>query len=151
MKLMEKALGCVSLMAGPLLVAGCAGQWLGEEVTPEEAGLEIIVMGDGSGPDACYVNVDEMVAATHGVSVSAENGPAHVRILDHADKVVFAADSTGTLGEESDSQPKMIAADEGAAESVRLVPGDYRVECAIGTSVSTASLHVIPAPGSASD
>jgi len=81
--------------------------------------------------------------------VFAKKGKAHVRILDNADTVVFEADSEameGSSADESDSQPDMRAADEApGGGSVRLTPGDYRVECAMGTSVSTASLHVIPA------
>jgi hypothetical protein len=70
------------------------------------------------------------------------------------DKVVFEADSVGTMegssGEDSEDQPEVMA-DDHQLHDVRLVPGDYRVECAMGSSVSTASLHVIPASGSGSE
>lgn len=158
MNLMKRTLGWVLLISGLTVTTGCAAVTAmteEEDVTPEQIGLEVIARGGGSGPNSCSVNVDEVVAATHVVSVSAENGPAHVRILDRADRVVFEADSIGasegSSGDESDGQPDMIAADEASGGSVRLVPGDYRVECAMGTSVSTASLHVIPASGSASE
>jgi hypothetical protein len=141
MNLRSKARGCVLLLTAAVPVAGCAA--LGEEVTPAQRALEIIVMGDGSGPDDCYLNYDEMVAGVHLVSVGAEQGTAHARILNAAGEAVFEADSEGSVGEGSEDEPDTVPGDA-RQRNVTLVPGDYQVECANGPSVSTASLHVIP-------
>ena len=141
-----KALGCVLLLAASVLVAGC-GFPLGEEVTPAQRALEIIVKGDASGPDDCYLSYDELVAGTHLVSVGAERPPAHARILDASGDAVFEADSEGSAGEGSEDEPDTVAGDAQQG-NVTLVPGDYRVECSKGSSVSTASLHV---PGKATE
>jgi hypothetical protein len=143
---MEKTLGCVLLISGLILTTGCAAVRTmaeGEEVTPEQIALEVIVT-----EDACSLNVDEVGAATHVVSVITEHGRAHVRILDRTDALVFEADALDISEQTSEDQPKVGAAGEGEPEAVRLVPGDYRVECSIGTSASMASLHVVPASGS---
>src|SRR5262245_9601056 len=112
MNRMKNTLGWALLMASLPSVTGCAAL-LGETVTPEQIALEVVVVGDGSGRDACSLNAHEVGAATHLVSVIAEHGPAHVRILDHADAVVFEADSVGTSegssGEGSESQPASLA------------------------------------------
>ena len=136
----------ILLLAGSILLAGCAFP-LGEEVTPAQRALEIIVMGDGSGPDDCYVSYDELVAGTHLVSVGAEQPPAHARILSASGQAVFEADSEGHVGDGSEDEPEAVPADA-QQRSVTLVPGEYQVECSKGSSVSTASLHV---PGSTAE
>ena len=156
MNLLEKTLGCALAISGLLLTTGCgavSAMAEGEVVTPEQRALEIIVKGDGSRPDDWSVNHHEVGAATHPVAVIAEHGTAHVRILDDTGQVVFEADSVGaegSSGEASEDQPEMVLADD-QPHDVVLVPGDYRVECAVGTALSTASLHVIPASGSPED
>jgi len=133
-------------MAGTVLLAGCGELPLGEEVTPEQIALEVIVT-----PDACSLNAEEVGAATHPVAVITEHGTGHVRILDHADTVIFEADSTDLAEQEvpeDDNHPQTRRADEGEQSTVRLAPGDYQVECSMDNSVSRASLHVIAASGS---
>lgn len=149
MNLMEKTLGCALVVSGLILTTGCAAVTAMteyEEVTPEQIALEVIAT-----EDACSLNADEVGAATHPVSVITEHGAAHVRFLDSTDTVVFEADAVNLSEQEApedDDNPQTMAADEAAANYVRLTPGTYRVECAVGTSTSTASLHVIPASGS---
>src|SRR3954451_18271846 len=104
-ELVGETLGCVLLISGLILATGCSAvRAMTEEelVTPEQRVLEIIVVGDGTGPDACSMNFDEVGAATHPVDVIAEQGLAHVRILDHAGGVVFEADSGASEGSPGD-------------------------------------------------
>jgi hypothetical protein len=152
MNLIEKTFGCIVLFSALILASGCAAVTAmtePEEVTPEQIALEVIVT-----PGACSLNADEVGAAMHPVAVLTEHGTGRVRILNQADEVVFEATSTDLSEQETpvdDNQPQMRAADEGGQSEVRLVPGDYRVECSMGGSVSTASLHVIPPTRSASE
>src|SRR5262245_9930468 len=113
MNLMEKTLGCVLLVSGLILATGCTAMSAmteGEEVTPEQIALEVIVA-----PDACSLNADEVGAATHSVAVISEQGTGHVRIVGPADKVVFEADSEDLSEQPSggEDQPEWRAADEG--------------------------------------
>ena len=141
MNLLEKTLASVLVISGLMLTTSCAAvsaMTEGEVVTPEQRALEIIVVGDGAGPDACSLNYDEVGAAAHPVSVIAEQGKAHVRIWNQDNKVVFEADSIAVPQEsagESEGQPEMLAADKAPGGYVRLGPGDYRVECSVGTAV----------------
>ena len=119
--------------AASLLLAGCFGD---PPPDPEVQPLEVVV-GSRSQPDQpCILNVDEVAAGDHEVSVISEReGAARVVLRTAAGSVVFEA---------SGGQP----APEEAPASVTLTPGDHLVQClSDGAVLGEVPLRVVPAEG----
>jgi len=111
---------------------------------PEVQPLEIVA-GSSVRPDRpCILNVRSVRAGTHEVVLISESGPARIRIIDSSRRAVFQG--------RADSHPAKgggFEGTEGERGSVRVVAGDYQVECSLrdkGTHIT--KLHVDPArPG----
>ena len=100
-----------------LLLAAAASACLGDPAPdPAVQPLEVVVGSETTPDQPCLLNVAEVGAGTHDVTVISQSGPATVRILDPAGTVVLEAEAEGG---ESAAQPG----------SVELEAGTYRVEC----------------------
>jgi hypothetical protein len=78
--------------------------------------------------------------------ISDQDG-ARVLILDASGAAVFEAASGGSAVGPDGADDDLDIAPVNQGGLVRLETGDYRVECSVGTPVSTAALHVGPASG----
>ena len=115
---------------------------------PEVQPLEVVV-NSRSRPDVpCLLNVDEVRAGSHPVSVIGESGYAVVRIVDEQDRVVFRTDNEGQRIE-TDEDGAITIVDprgEGEGPAARLRSGTFTVECDPEEGEpGTATLEVLPA------
>ncbi len=93
-------------------------------------------MGSSTAPDQpCLLNVAEVGAGTHEVTVISESGPATVRILDPSGAGVLEQEAEG--GE--------TAAEAG---SVDLEAGTHRVECVPSSGPASETDLRVTAPAS---
>jgi hypothetical protein len=127
-------------LAGVGLVSGCMSD---PPPDPEVQPLEIIVGDPDSEYGPCLLNVDEVGAGTHDVTPMAMAGRARVRILDPSGAVVF----NRTIEEHpAEGGGHEVMQDEQG--TVRLQPGEHRVECILAEGTHSTSLRVVPArPG----
>lgn len=115
-----------------LLATGCTGDPPPE---PEVQPLEVVV-ASRTADQPCLLNVPEVAAGEHEVSVLAERA-ATVLIRDSAGTVIFQADATT-----QDPDGPLVA----VQGSVRLSAGEHVVECRPeGAATSTTGLRVAPA------
>ncbi len=116
--------------------------------------LEVVVNSRSQPETPCLLNVEEVRAGEHDVTVIGESGYARVRIVDERGRVVFRTDNAGQRIETNeDGEVKIIGSEgeggEGMGPPARLEAGTYTVECRPETGeAGDAALRVLPArPG----
>jgi hypothetical protein len=113
--------------------------------------LEVVVNSRSRPEMPCLLNVEEVRAGDHDVSVIGESGHARVRIVDERGRVVFRTDNSGQRIEtDEDGEVTIIGGEsEGIGPPARLVAGTYTVECRPEAGeAGDATLRVLPArPG----
>ncbi len=137
---------------GLLALPGCAGL---DPISdgpedPEVQPLEVVVNSPSRPDTPCLLNVEEVRAGVHGVSVIGESGYVRIRIRDERGRVVFRTDNAGQRIEtDEDGNKTIIGAGEGDGPPARLATGTYTVECRPRTGEAReAALRVLPArPG----
>ena len=117
--------------------------------TPEVQPLEIVVDSRTRPDRPCLLNVSQVRAGDHDVTVISERGLATVRILDHRGAEVYETDTSHQRVVEDEHGNTTI---RGAVEDtgvVGLQAGRYTVECRLrGSQRHTTPLTVKPArPG----
>ena len=127
-------------LAGATLLCGCLGD---PPPDPETQPLEIIAGNPDPEYGPCLLNVDEVGAGTHELTSMSMAGSATVRILDPSGAVIFERRLDEHAAEAGGHEVQGEA-----PESVRLGPGDHRVECTLSDGTHTTGLLVVPArPG----
>ena len=114
---------------------------------PEVQPLEVVV-NSSTRPEPCLLNVDEVRAGDHSVSVIGESGYAKVRIVDERGIVVFRTDNAGQRIETDDDGDVTIhgGEGEGAGPAARLDAGTFKVVCRPEDGeAGEATLEVLPA------
>ena len=116
---------------------------------PEVQPLEVVVNSSSRPDTPCLLNVDQVRAGDHSVSVIGESGYAKVRIVDERGKVVFRTDNEGQRIETDDDGDVTIVGGEGEGPTARLDAGIFRVMCRPEDGEpGAATLEVLPArPG----
>ncbi len=119
-------------------------------VDPEVQPLEVIVNSRVRPETPCLLNVGEVRAGDHEVTVIGESGYARVHFVDQRGKVVFRSDNAGQRIETDDQGQVTIAGEgEGTGPPARLTAGTYTVQCRPRNGeAEEATLRVLPArPG----
>ena len=127
-------------LAAVVLLSGCLGD---APPDPEVQPLEIVVGNADPEYGPCLLNVDEVGAGTHDVTLMSMAGSATVRILDPSGAVLYerAIEEHRLQG----GGHEVPQEDQG---SVRLASGTHHVECTLSTGTHTTELLVVPArPG----
>lgn len=120
------------------LLSGCFGD---PPPAPEVQPLEIILGNPDRGP--CLLNVDEVAAGTHDVTVLPMAGNATARIVDPSGEVVF---QRAVEPQPAPGGGQMVTQENEGV--VRLDTGDYRVVCRLSDGTHSTTLRVEPArPG----
>ena len=121
------------LVAGlVVLLAGCALDPLSDPpVDPEVAPLEVVVNSDTRPDKPCLLNVDQVRAGDHAVTVIGVSGYARVRFVDAKHHVVFRTDNAGQRVEtDADGEVTIVGGEgEGSGPPARLETGRLTVQC----------------------
>lgn len=139
----------VSVVASTLL-AGCAAldPISDPPVDPEVQPLEVVVNSRSQPDEPCLLNVDQVRAGDHAVTVIGESGYAKVLLVDEDGTVVFRTDNAGQRIETDDDGAITIHGAEGEGEGpvATLEAGTFTVQCRPenGTAGET-TLEVLPA------
>lgn len=142
-------------MLASALVTGCAG-WdpiSDPPADPEMQPLEVVVNSDTQPETPCLLNVNEVRAGEHPVSIIGVSGFTRVKIIDEDHRVVFRGDNAGQRITTNDAGEVTIHAAEGEAEdtgpAARLEAGTFAVQCRPEDGEpGGATLRVLPArPG----
>lgn len=132
------------------LLVGCAVlDPLGDSPPDLEVQPIEVVVNSGSRPSMpCLLNVDEVRAGHHEVSIIGVSGYARVSIVDEDARVVFRSDNVGQRTETNDAGEVTIygAEGEGTGPPARLEPGTFTVQCRPENGVAgEATLRVLTA------
>jgi hypothetical protein len=119
---------------------------------PEVQPLEVVVNSHSNPERPCLLNVEQIRAGVHTVTVIGESGYARVRIVNQQQEVVFRTDNAGQRIEtdEDGNITGIIGGEaEGEGASAHLEPGTFTVQCHPRDGESgEATLEVLPArPG----
>jgi len=115
---------------------------------PEVQSLEVVVNSSSRPETPCLLNVAQVQAGDHPVSVIGESGYAKVRIVDERGKVVFRTDNEGQRIETDDDGGVTIVGGEGEGEGLaaHLDAGRFKVVCRPDDGEpGEATLEVLPA------
>ncbi len=126
------------------LLAGCGDPPPDPEVQP----IEVVVNSDSRLSTPCLLNVDEVRAGNHEVSIVGVSGYAQVNIVDEDARVVFRSDNAGQRIETNDAGEVTIygAEGKGTGPPARLEAGTFTVQCRPENGVAgEATLRVLPA------
>jgi hypothetical protein len=118
-----------------------------EGAEPEVQPLEVVV-NSSRRPEPCLLNVDQVRAGDHPVSVIGESGYAKVRIVDEHGKVVLRTDNEGQRITTDDDGDVTIHGGEGEGEgpAAHLDPGTFTIVCRPQSGEpGEATLKVLPA------
>ncbi len=130
---------------------GLPGCFSDPPLDPEVQPLEVVVNSSRRPETPCLLNVEEVRAGDHDVTVIGESGYARVRIVDERGRVVFRTDNAGQRIEtDEDGEVVIVGGEgEGMGPPARLEAGTYTVECRPKTGeAGEAALRVLPArPG----
>jgi len=120
-------------------------------VDAEVQPLEVVVNSSTRPHQPCLLNVREIRAGNHTVTVIGESGYARVRFLDQRGRVVFTTDNAGQRIETNDDGETTIIGGEAEGEgpAAHLEVGTYTVQCRPRHDIAgSVQLHVLAArPG----
>lgn len=144
--------GGVALTLASLALTGCAFDPISDPPPdPEEQPLEVVVNSRSRPHTPCLLNVAEVRAGDHAVSVIGESGYARVRIVDESGRVVFRTDNAGQRIETDEDGDVTIVGGEGEGQGplAHLEAGTFTVKCLPKDGgPGKATLVVLPArPG----
>jgi hypothetical protein len=133
------------------LLAGCAAldPISDPPPDPEVQPIEVVVNSDSRPKTPCLLNVEEVRAGNHAVSVVGVSGYARVNIIDEDARVVFRTDNAGQRIETNDAGEVTTihgGEGEGSGPPARLKAGTFTVQCRPENgAVGEATLRVLPA------
>ena len=115
---------------------------------PEVQSLEVVVNSSSRPETPCLLNVAQVQAGDHPVSVIGESGYAKVRIVDERGAVLFRTDNEGQRIETNDDGDVTIhgGEGEGGGPAAHLGAGRFTVVCRPENGKpGEATLKVLPA------
>ena len=141
----------VLTMATSTLLTGCAAldPISDPPPDPEVQPIEVVVNSDSRPETPCLLNVHEVRAGNHEVSIVGVSGYARVNLVDENSRVVFRTDNAGQRIETNDAGEVTTihgAEGEGSGPPARLAPGTFTVQCRpVNGAAGEATLRVLPA------